>query len=111
MKQDADKEIVIDKKSIDEGEEILNHCKNEMNKLGDKLKSDIQLLNNWDITVQIYCVLNIYLDIENLRGDEVVDMKILDTDTDDKINYINTTTKKIIIKNHKNRKINWDTNN
>jgi pyruvate/2-oxoglutarate/acetoin dehydrogenase E1 component len=49
----------------------------------------------------MYCVLKIYLDIGNLRCDEVVDMKILDTDTEDKINYINTTTKKIIIKNHK----------
>jgi len=30
VKQDADKEKVIDKKSIEEGEEILNHCKIEM---------------------------------------------------------------------------------
>ena len=51
VKQDADKEKVIDKKSIEECEEILNHCKNEMDKLGDTLKSDIQLLNNWHITV------------------------------------------------------------
>jgi integrase len=92
------------KKTIEEGEEILEHCKNEMDKLGEKVKNDIQLLNTWDITVQMYCVLKIYLDIGNLRGDEVVDMKILDTDTEDKINYINTTTKKIIIKNHKTEK-------
>jgi len=32
VKQDADKEKVIDKKTIEEGEEILNHCKNEMDK-------------------------------------------------------------------------------
>ena len=76
VKQDADKEKVIDKKSIEEGEEILNHCKNEMYKLGDTLKSDIQLLNTWDITAQMYCVLKIYLDIGNLRGDEVVDINI-----------------------------------
>ena len=75
-----------------------------MDKLGEKVKNDIQLLNTWDITVQMYCVLKIYLDIGNLRGDEVVDMKILNTDTEDKINYINTTTKKIIIKNHKTEK-------
>jgi len=31
-------------------------------------------------------------------------MQILDTDTEDKINYINTTTKKITIKNHKTEK-------
>jgi len=101
VKQEADKEKVMDKKSVEEGQEILNHCKNEMNKLGEKVKNDIQLLNTWDITVQMYCVLKIYLDIGNLRGDEIVDMKILDTDTDEKINYINTTTKKITIKNHK----------
>ena len=45
-----------------------------------------------------------YLEIGNLRGDEVVDMQILDTDTEDKIDYINTTTKKITIKNHKTEK-------
>jgi len=56
VKQDADKEKVMDKKCIKEGEEILNHCKNAMDKLGDTLKSDIQLLNNWDNTVQLYCV-------------------------------------------------------
>ena len=49
----------------------------------------------------MYCVSKIYLEIGNLRGDEVVDMKILDTDSEDKINYINVKTKKIIIKNHK----------
>ena len=75
-----------------------------MDKLGEKVKSDITLLNTWDITVQMYCVLKIYLDIGNLRGDEVVDMKILDTDTEDKINYINVKTNQIIIKNHKTEK-------
>jgi len=102
VKQDADKEM--DKKTIEEGEEILNHSKIEMDKLGDTLKSDITLLNNWDNTVQLYCVLKIYLDIGNLRGDEVVDMKILDTDTEDKINYINVKTNKIIKRNHKTEK-------
>ena len=101
VKQEADKEKVMDKKTIEEGEEILEHCKNEMDKLGEKVKNDIQLLNTWDITVQMYCVSKIYLEIGNLRGDEVVDMKILDTDSEDKINYINVKTKKIIIKNHK----------
>ena len=72
-----------------------------MDKLGEKVKNDIQLLKTLDISVQMYCVLKIYLEIGNLRGDEIIDMKILDTDTEDKINYINTTTKKITIKNHK----------
>ena len=45
VKQEADKEKVMDKKTIEEGEEILEHCKNEMDKLGEKVKSDITLLN------------------------------------------------------------------
>ena len=57
VKKDADKEKLTDKKSIEEGEEILNHCKNEMDKLGEKVKNDIHLLNKWDIIVQMYCVL------------------------------------------------------
>ena len=65
MKHDADKEKLTDKKSIEEGEEILNHCHVEMNKLGDTLKNDINLLNSWDITAQMYCVLKIYLEIGN----------------------------------------------
>ena len=104
VKKDADKEKLTDKKNIEDGEEILNHCKNEMDKLGDTLKNDINLLNSWDITAQMYCVLKIYLEIGNFRGGEIVDMKILDTDTEDKINYINVKTHKIIIRNHKTEK-------
>jgi len=104
VKHDADKEKLTDKKSIEEGEEILNHCHVEMNKLGDTLKNDINLLNSWDITAQMYCVLKIYLEIGNFRGGEIIDMKILDTDTEDKINYINVKTNKIIIRNHKTEK-------
>ena len=52
----------------------------------------------------VLCIKNIYLEIGNLRGDEIIDMKILDTDTEDKINYINVKTNKIIIKNHKTEK-------
>jgi len=106
VKKDADKEKLTDKKNIEDGEEILNHCKNEMDKLGDTLKNDINLLNSWDITAQMYCVLKIYLEIGNFRGGEIVDMKILDTDTEDKINYINVIEKEnpqsIYIKNKEN---------
>ena len=54
IQQDADKEKLMDKKTIEEGEEIINHCKKEMDKLGDTLKNDINLLNTWDISVQMY---------------------------------------------------------
>ena len=54
----------------------------------------------------MYCVLKIYLEIGNFRGGEIVDMKILDTDTEDKINYINVIEKEnpqsIYIKNKEN---------
>ena len=53
VKQDTDKEKVIDKKTIEEGEGIINHCKNEMDKLGEKVKNDIQLLKTLDISVQM----------------------------------------------------------
>jgi len=104
VKQDADREKLTDKKSIEEGEEILNPCHEEMNKLGDTLKNDINLLNSWDITAQMYCVLKMYLEIGNFRGGENVDIQISDTDTEDKINYINVKTNQIIIRNHKTEK-------
>ena len=38
-----------------------------------------------------------------LRPSEIIDMKITDTDEgNDKINYINVVSKKIVINNHKN---------
>jgi len=79
VKQEADKEKLMDKKTIEKGEEILNHCNNEMDNLGEKVKNDIQLLTTWDITVQLYCVLKINLD-NNLHGDEIIDMKFLETE-------------------------------
>ena len=104
LKQDVDKENLLDKKTIEEGQKMMTHCSNEMNKLADTIKSDINLLNRQDITVQLYCVLKIYLEICNLRGNEIINMIIKDTDTDEKINYINVTTKQIIINTHKTDK-------
>ena len=104
VKQDVDKEKLMDKKTIEDGEEILNHCHEELDKLGDTLKNDINLLNSWDITAQMYCVLKMYLEIGNFRGGENVDIKISDTDTEDKINYINVKTNQIIKRNHKTEK-------
>ena len=49
-------------------------------------------------------ILKIYLDIGNLRGGEIIDMEILDTDTEDKTNYINVKTNNIIVRNHKTEK-------
>jgi len=56
-----------------------------------------------------YNILNsqnlIYLTYGVLRPSEIIDMKITGTDEgNDKVNYINVATKKIVINNHKNDK-------
>jgi len=76
--------------------------------MGEKTKKDIYILNRWDKTAQLYAVLKIYLTYGMIRPSEIIDMKITDTDEgNDKINYINVVSKKIVINNHKNdRKLN-----
>jgi hypothetical protein len=60
------------------------------------------MLNNWDVKVQLYCVLKIYLTYGVLRASELIECKICDCDCDDTTNYINVNTKRIVINNHKN---------
>ena len=60
IKQDADKEKVMDKKSIEEGKETLNYCKNEMDKLGYTLKNDVNLLNSWNYRSNVLCIKNLF---------------------------------------------------
>jgi len=70
---------------------------------GEKIKNDIDILNRWNKTAQLYAVLKIYLTYGMIRPREILDMKITDTDEgNDKINYINVVSKKIFINNHKN---------
>ena len=66
-----------------------------MERIGEKIKNDIDILNRWDKTAQLYAVLKIYLTYGMLGPSEIIDMKITDTDEgNDKINYINVVSKK-----------------
>jgi len=103
IQEDKEKENPIDKKTIEEAEKIVNYFKNEMETMGEKVKNDIDILNRWDTTAQLYAVLKIYLTYGMIRPSEIINMKITDTDEGNaKINYINVVSKKIVINNHKN---------
>lgn len=77
------------KKPIQEGEELLEHFNQQM------------ILLEKEKDYQYFCLLKIYLTLGVLRRNELLYMKVLDTDTDEKMNYINVNTKQIIIRNHK----------
>ena len=103
IEKDKNKEAI--KKTIEEGDEILNHFKNHLEELGkniqiDTIENDNAMLNNWSQEVQLYCILKIYLTYGVLRPSELIDCKITDTDCDD--NHINVSTKQIVIHHHKN---------
>jgi integrase len=103
IEEDKKKENPIDKNTIQEAELIVNYFKNELGMMEDMISKDVDILNTWDKTAQLYAVLKIYLTYGMLRPSEIMDMKITDTDEgNEKKNYINVVTKKIIIHNHKN---------
>jgi len=98
-----DKSNHEDKKTIEEADTILTYFHNELDTMREKIKKDTDILNRWDTTAQLYTVLKIYLTYGMLRPSEIINMKITDTDEgNDKINYINVVSKKIVINNHKN---------
>ena len=105
IQEDKKKEDPTDKKTIKEAELIVNYFKKELGIMEDMISKDVDILNTWDKTAQLYAVLKIYLNYGMLRPSEIMDMKITDTDEgNEKKNYINVATKKIIIHNHKNNK-------
>jgi len=105
IQEDKKKEDPTDKKTIQEAELIVNYFKNELGMMEDMISKDVDILNTWDKTAQLYAVLKIYLTYGMLRPSEIMDMKITDTDEgNEQKNYINVVTKKIIIHNHKNDK-------
>jgi integrase len=101
---DEDKDIK--KQTIDEGEKIINDFNNYLNELKETLSNNHtsgEAITNWTQDTQLYALLKIYLTYGVLRPSEIIDCKITDTDdNNDKINYINLKTKKIVINNHKN---------
>jgi len=105
IQEDKEKENPIGKRTIEEAENIVNYFKNKMDMMGEKIKNDTVILNRWDKTAQLYTVLNVYLTYGMIRPSEIIDMKITDTDEgNDKINYINVVSKKIVINNNKNER-------
>ena len=102
IKIQEDKSKEENRKPVEEGETIISYFKQELEKLTIKIKEDTNILNKWDTEVQLYCLLKIYLNYGVLRASEIIDCKITDTDDDnDKINYINIKSKKMVINNHK----------
>jgi len=103
--EDTKKENPIDKKTVEEAEEIVNYFKSELKTMEDMISKDEDILNTWDKTAQLYTLLRIYLTYGMLRPSEIIDIQITETDEgNDKVNYINVVTKKIVINNHKNDK-------
>jgi len=88
------------KKSIDEGNEILNHSDSHLEELKTKIQKDTienenAMLNNWSVEVQLYCILKIYLTYGVLRPSEIVNCLICDCDGDNTTNYINVTKNRL----------------
>jgi len=95
------------KKSLEEGNAIVEHFKNHLEGLkatiqNDTIENDNAMLNNSDVKVQLYCVLTIYLKYGVIRSSELINCLVTDCDCDDTTNYINVNTKQIVINNHKN---------
>jgi len=98
--EDKKKENPMDKKSVEEAEQIVNYFKGELKTMEDELP-----LDTWDKNMELYVILKIYLTYGVVRPSELIDMQITDTDEGgDKFNYINVQTKQIVINNHKNDK-------
>jgi len=105
LEEDKKKENPIDKKTVEEAEEIVNYFKSELKTMEEELFKDGDEFDALDRDAQLYAILKIYLTYGVLRPSEIIDMQITDTDEgNDKVNYINVMTKKIVIINHKNDK-------
>ena len=108
IEEDKVKENPINKRTVEEAEQIVNYFKNELKKMEEELFKNGGSFDTWDLynhDAQLYAILKIYLTYGVLRPSEIIDMKITGTDEgNNKVNYINVTTKKIVINNHKNDK-------
>jgi len=100
LEEDKKKENPIDKKTVGGAHEIVNYFKGELKTMEEEIP-----LDTWNKNTELYAILKIYLTYGVLRPSEILDMKITDTDEgNDKVNYINVQTKKIVINDHKNDK-------
>ena len=105
IEEDKKKENPIDKKTVVEAEQIVNYFKNELKTMEEELFKDGGSFDTYDKDMELYAILKIYLTYGVLRPSEIIDMKITGTDEgNDKVNYINVISRKIVINNHKNDK-------
>ena len=108
IEEDKKKENPIDKKTVEEAEEIVNHFKGELKTMEEELFDDEDIPmsewnTNWDKDAQLYAISKIYLNHGVLRPSELIGFKITDMHEGcDKINYHNIRTHELIIHNHKN---------
>jgi len=85
IEEDKKKENPMDKKSVEEAEQIVNYFKGELKTMEEQLS-----LDTWDKNAELYVILKIYLTYGMLRPSEIIDMQITETDEGcDKMNYIN----------------------
>ena len=108
LEEDKKKENPIDKKTVEEAEEIVNYFKGELKTMEEELFDDEDIPmsewnRNWDKDAQLYVILKLYLNYGVLRTSELIGLKITDTDEGcDKINYYYIRTSELITYNHKN---------
>jgi len=99
LEEDKKKENPIDKKTVEEAEQIVNYFKGELKTIEEELFDDEDIPmsewnRNWDKDAQLYVILKLYLNYGVLRTSELIGLKITDTDEGcDKINYYNIWTK------------------
>ena len=87
------------KKTQEEGNEIITYFKNEYDKLKEVIKK-----KNYNQVFKFFNLLHIYLLYGVIRPDEMINIKILNYDDGDDKNYINIKKGVLIINNHKNEK-------
>jgi integrase len=91
LHQDKHKEL--NKKTIQEGDAIIEYFEKKMTEL-----ETVQ--DNWTQQNQLYCILKIYLTYGVLRPSELLHCSITKKDCEG--NHINVKTKQIVIHHHKN---------
>jgi hypothetical protein len=88
-----DKHRELNKKTIQEGNAIIEYFKNKLAELD-------TVQDNWTQQNQLYCILKIYLTYGVLRPSELLDCSVTEKDCEG--NQINISTKQIVIHHHKN---------
>jgi integrase len=94
QKINQDKHKESNKKTVADGDAIIEYFEKKMTEL--EFQED-----NWTQQNQLYCILKIYLTYGVLRPSEILDCSVTESDCEEE-NYINISTKQIVIHHHKN---------